>query len=85
MLRYGLLIVFCCGLLVPQNVQSADDKNKSGAWTEAPQDDADYPFQGEYLGSVVNDCRQCEPVGVQVVAMGDAKFSAVTYRGGLPG
>jgi hypothetical protein len=85
MLRYGLLIAFCLGLLIPQDAHSADGKNKPKAWTEAPQDDADYPFQGEYLGSKINDCRQCEPVGLQVVAMGDAKFSAVEYRGGLPG
>ena len=85
MFRYGLLIAFCFGLLIPQNVHSADGKNKPKAWTEIPQDDADYPFQGEYLGAKVNDCRQCESVGLQVVAMGDAKFSAVEYRGGLPG
>ena len=85
MLRYGLLIVACFGLLIPQAAESADEKSKAGTWTEVPTDDADYPFQGEYLGSVVNDCRQCEAVGLQVVALGDAKFSAVQYRGGLPG
>jgi hypothetical protein len=85
MLRCGLLIVFCFGLLIPQDAYSADGKNKPGTWTEVPMDDADYPFQGEYLGSAINDCRQCESIGLQVVAMGDAKFSAVEYRGGLPG
>lgn len=85
MLRYGLLFVFCFGLLIPQDAHSADDKNKPGTWTEVPTDDADYQFQGEYLGSAINDCRQCESIGLQVVAMGDAKFSAVEYRGGLPG
>ena len=85
MLRYGLFIAFCFGLLISQDTQGADGKNKPKAWTVVPQDDADYPFQGEYLGSKINDCRQCEPVGLQVVAMGDAKFSAVEYHGGLPG
>lgn len=85
MLRYGLLVVFSFGLLVPQMSLAADGKNKPQAWTEVPTDDADYPFQGEYLGSALNDWNQCESVGLQVVAMGDATFSAVEYHGGLPG
>jgi hypothetical protein len=85
MLRYALVIFFCFGLLIPRDAHSADGKNKLGTWTEVPTDDPDYPFQGEYLGSAINDCRQCESIGLQVVAMGDASFSAVKYRGGLPG
>lgn len=40
----------------------------------------DYAVQGEYVGSAGND-----KIGVQVVAMGKGQFTAVIYRGGLPG
>ena len=43
-------------------------------------DDPDYKFQGEYVGEHEGN-RQ----GVQVIALGDGKFEAVHYHGGLPG
>lgn len=85
MLRCFLFVLFAVGLMIPQTASAADQKNRPKAYTEVPADDADFPFQGEYLGSALNDCNQCEPCGLQVVAMGDAQFYAVQYRGGLPG
>ena len=70
-------------LLLPLSVQAAD--GDKGAWTEPPEGDADYVLQGEYLGSIIDDCCRCQPVGLQVVALGDGKFQAVEYVGGLPG
>ncbi|MGE0608558.1 MAG: family 16 glycoside hydrolase [Pirellulales bacterium] len=38
--------------------------------------DADFAWQGEYVG---------EKLGMQVVALGQGQFNSVTYTGGLPG
>ena len=54
------------------------------AYTDPAKTDADFPFQGEYTGTVKIDGTDT-PVGVQVVALGDSKFSVVAYGGGLPG
>lgn len=50
--------------------------------------DADFAFQGEYLGaSSVGDppLWSWQPLGLQVVALGNGRFDAVAYPGGLPG
>lgn len=43
--------------------------------------DDDYPLQGEYVGALSTD----PAVGLQVIALGDGKFDATLYLGGLPG
>src|SRR5207247_5161894 len=45
----------------------------------------DYVLQGEYAGWAYVPGRANQYVGLQVVALGDGKFEAVGYRGGLPG
>ncbi|MCA9266824.1 MAG: hypothetical protein KDA41_00055, partial [Planctomycetales bacterium] len=50
----------------------------------APQVDADFALQGEYMGQVASG-RHAGRVGLQVVALGEGKFDAVVYAGGLPG
>ncbi len=54
------------------------------AYTDPAATDADFPFQGEYAGVVKHEGGETK-FGVQVVALGDGKFSAVAYPGGLPG
>jgi len=54
------------------------------AYADPAQTDADFPFQGEYAGTVSHD-GQPLPFGVQVIALGDGKFDIVVYPGGLPG
>lgn len=44
----------------------------------------DYQVQGEYAGQLKVDGEQI-PFGLQVIALGDHKFDAVGYPGGLPG
>jgi hypothetical protein len=54
------------------------------AYTDPAQADADFIFQGEYVGNLTID-GQPLMMGVQVVALGDGAFDAVGYPGGLPG
>ena len=60
------------------------DRTKA-AVTNAAEADADFAYQGEYAGvAFLPDFGQMQ-VGLHVVALGDGKFDAVLYRGGLPG
>jgi len=43
-------------------------------------DDDDFKIQGEYVGE-----REGRRFGVQIIALGEGKFEAVRYLGGLPG
>ena len=46
--------------------------------------DADFAFQGEYVGDVLHEGEMVKH-GVQVIALGNGKFHAVSHHGGLPG
>ena len=64
----------------------AQKKPKPKAWTKpnrAKKQDADFLIQGEYVGEVEIDNRM--EVGTQIIALGDGKFTAKNYIGGLPG
>jgi hypothetical protein len=53
-------------------------------YTDPDKTDADFPFQGEYVGKVTTDDGDVT-LGVRVIALGKGKFHAVGYHGGLPG
>ena len=53
--------------------------------TDRAHVDADYHLQGEYAGCVLFSDGLHRLVGLQVVALGDGKFDALWYQGGLPG
>jgi len=54
------------------------------AFTDPIAAGPDFETQGEYTGQLLTSWGR-EPVGLQVIAQGNGKFTAVLYRGGLPG
>jgi hypothetical protein len=52
--------------------------------TDPAKADADFAIQGEYTGEMLRD-EKAVKVAVQVVALGEGKFRAFAYTGGLPG
>lgn len=75
-----LTVVLSLVLLFATAVTAADP---SPTFTDPAEAGAEFLVQGEYTGTVGTD--EKIKVGVQIVALGDAKFSAVAYIGGLPG
>ena len=72
----GLLLVFPALTLV-----AADDAN---TFLDPVQAGLDYAVQGEYLGDIPSD-QGPQKLGVQIVALGEGRFHAVAFEGGLPG
>ena len=57
------------------------------AWTDAEKAAKEHPgfeLQGEYVGTMKHQDGEAK-VGIQVIALGNNKFRAVGYPGGLPG
>ena len=61
-----------------------EEKHKLAA-TSLVDVDADFAFQGEYLGRMPGRGFRRSSLGLQVIAMGDGAFTAVLLTGGLPG
>lgn len=57
---------------------------KGPAYTDPAKADADFAYQGEYVGEVDTGDDKVK-IGVQVIAFGKGKFRSVSYVGGLPG
>lgn len=79
--------VLCCGLgllslLLASACEAQPSKPKAALTPE--EADADFPFQGEYVGDIMHE-GQAIRHGVQVIALGNGQFHAVGYPGGLPG
>lgn len=84
-MRNGLVTAaFCTAIAVTYSGQAADH---GPVYTDPAAADADFAFQGEYLGWQRSQPspRSSEPYGLQVVALGEGRFAAVKYPGGLPG
>lgn len=73
-------------LLVVASLQLGTAAPKKGATYTDPQEAGiDFKIQGEYVGEYTDSEGETEKFGVQVIALGDGKFRAVGYEGGLPG
>jgi hypothetical protein len=82
----ALLVVGTAALL--SLIHSAAAQNRRAplpAFTSPAEAGPDFTYQGEYSGWARATGQTLERVGLQVVALGDGKFDAVRYRGGLPG
>lgn len=65
----------------------AAPKKKNKTWDDpavAVKEDPDFSIQGEYVGKYTDDDNKGS-IGVQVIALGDGKFRAKSFDGGLPG
>ena len=72
------LATLCIALLC--SPAFAAEKDPTYITLEQAAKDPDFAVQGEYAGDIKNEKR-----GVQIVALGNGKFHAVGYEGGLPG
>ncbi len=71
-----LSVALVCGLALASTAVEA----KGPSYTDPKKTDADFAFQGEYTGKL-GDLK----MGIQVIALGEGKFHAVSFVGGLPG
>ncbi len=76
-------ILATCILLGPAVMSLAADPNKD-AIDDPSKAGPSYAMQGEYVGEVPGDGKM-KKLGLQVIALGDGKYRAVAYHGGLPG
>lgn len=63
---------------------AADSKGIVAITLDEAKKDPDFAIQGEYVGELGGDDGK-QTWGLQIIALGDAKFHAVAFRGGLPG
>ena len=69
-----LLCVVVCPVLWAKGPKISDPKEV----------DADYQFQGEYVGELQVE-GSAQKFGAQLIALGNGEFKSVAYFGGLPG
>ncbi|MCP4190382.1 MAG: DUF1080 domain-containing protein [Planctomycetaceae bacterium] len=76
--RILMMIVLLFAAMAADKVQGQNHKQAATSPSDA---DADFAFLGEYYGCVSGH----GIIGLQVVPLGGGQFSAMVYRGGLPG
>jgi hypothetical protein len=79
------LLLAALSLLFATNTTFAQRPSRYLTITDPNEAGPDYQLQGEYAGWLYIPSRGTEYTGLQVIALGNGKFDAVEYRGGLPG
>ena len=78
-----ILVVACGGLA--RRAGAAAKKTPLKVYADPQHADADFKFQGEYVGAIARPDGTKAKLGAQVRALGDGKFRTVFFAGGLPG
>jgi hypothetical protein len=78
------IVCYCAVIGGPLLAQPPQAKKKELAAISPATAGPDFEVQGEY-GGLIADEHRSHRVGWQVIALGDGKFKAVEYAGGLPG
>ena len=73
-----------CFYVLPVLLIAAFVATAGPTFTDPAKTDADFPYQGEYIGNLKTDQGDLK-IGLQVIALGKSKFQAVGFHGGLPG
>lgn len=76
----GLLFFACAAY-----ANAADKKPALKVYTDPQHADADFKFQGEYVGEIAQADGSKARLGAQVRALGDGRFRTMFFAGGLPG
>ena len=83
-----VLAFIATGTILPAAAAAADAEKKEDRTKQATLDPKkagpEFELQGEYSGQLETNEGKL-PFGVQVISLGDGKFRAVGYPGGLPG
>jgi hypothetical protein len=74
-----IVFAFASGKARPEEAQ------KLSVCTDPAKADADFKFQGEYVGEIAQPDGTKLKVGAQVRALGNGNFRTVFFGGGLPG
>ncbi len=82
---WSLSAALACSLIAPASSPAADSpKNIVAITIDEAKKDPDFAIQGEYEGDLGGQDGKAK-WGLQVIALGEGKFHAVAYSGGLPG
>jgi hypothetical protein len=74
----------CAALLLTASTCVAAESGLP-TYTDAASAGPDFAVQGEYAGELPTPDGEKRKLGVQVIALGEGKFRALAYHGGLPG
>jgi hypothetical protein len=88
--RFSYCLATLTALMVvsPFSVSAQDAKKtdkKKTAYTSIKDAGPDFALQGEFTGMIQSALIADQQIGLRVISLGDGRFSAIEYPGGLPG